>query len=47
MTEPEARAWLARARTPVTAAALQTARLIRILDFFRARLVASLPDARE
>jgi hypothetical protein len=34
-------------RAPVTAAALQTARLIMILDLFRARLVASLPDARD
>jgi hypothetical protein len=34
-------------RAPLTAAAVQTARLIRMLDLFRDRLVASLPDARE
>lgn len=35
---------LESAKAPATVAAVQTARLIRLLDFFRDRLIASLPE---
>ena len=33
------------ANRPITVATIQTTKLIKLLDFFRERLVASLPDA--